>query len=585
MTTVKNTIQSVVQPYIKFHNLASKKHKILNVVGGKECMQQFIDLKYEPNENQVFILGGDYEDDLNIDDKLDAIFFRQSFQKSKKNPNELLIPSSYGSVAGDATMSPCEITEKPKISFCGSKTSHPCRKELFDMLENSQHLACNFEYTLVPCCGAVDPTIHEKSNNFNINLKSSEFTFCPRGNGNFSIRFYEALMSGRIPILLKSDNELPFENLVNWNESCVIANNKEELVERILQFHTTKDLINIQLKNKQLFQDLFVDNFDVLLMDELLKCKASLNSNIILIPKTINTTNEVFNMKKRCYPNFHQASVYALDLSKPFFFARGSGQESWISFNLEILKDETFANNTVVNASGNFFVEGCGIYFQNMDSAKKYATRHVAAFKKVHLFGAIDKTNHPFQLKFTELLSECDIDITLDIGLVFHPEYVGFNNVQMRQIFQNKRVLVVSSHKDSIDAQIPKLKHINPFLATCTFQTIRPPQTSCGNHGNLDWSQHLEPFLDTIQNVDDFDIALVAAGGYSILISEYIFETMKKSVIYPGGALQLWFGIMGNRWKSWWNYHTEGSREHWIEPLESDKPLNSERVDRNGAYW
>ncbi len=38
---------------------------------------------------------------------------------------------------------------------------------------------------------------------FDENMETSEFTFCPRGNGNFSIRFYESLYSGRIPIIIK----------------------------------------------------------------------------------------------------------------------------------------------------------------------------------------------------------------------------------------------------------------------------------------------------------------------------------------------------------------------------------------------
>ena len=60
---------------------------------------------------------------------------------------------------------------------------------------------------------------------------------------------------------------------------------------------------------------------------------------------------------------------------------------------------------------------------------------------------------------------------------------------------------------------------------------------------------------------------------------------MNKSVIYPGGGLQLYFGIMGNRWKKWWKYHRKGSEEYWIEPLDIDKPTNSHLIDGNGAYW
>ena len=46
---------------------------------------------------------------------------------------------------------------------------------------------------------------------------------------------------------------------------------------------------------------------------------------------------------------------------------------------------------------------------------------------------------------------------------------------------------------------------------------------------------------------DDFDVALVSAGGWGPLVQEFIAETLNKSSIYMGGALQLHFGIWGGR--------------------------------------
>ena len=84
-----------------------------------------------------------------------------------------------------------------------------------NILENSEKIVCNFNYITVPCAGAIDPEIEQKTFNFNDNMKLSEFVFCPRGNGNFSIRCYEALLSGSIPIILKSDSELPFNRYID----------------------------------------------------------------------------------------------------------------------------------------------------------------------------------------------------------------------------------------------------------------------------------------------------------------------------------------------------------------------------------
>jgi hypothetical protein len=583
------TVKYVTEPFYKFwHLIPDKNYKLLYTVGDKDLLINFIDNNYKKGENQIFILGGDYEDELNIDDKMDAIFFRQSFLKSKKKQNEMLIPSSYGCIAGDINMVPCEISDKPKISFCGSKNSHPCREPLFNILENSNDIDCNFIYITTPCCGLVDPEIDKKSKTFTDNLETSEFSFCPRGNGNFSIRFYEALMSGRIPILLETDNELPFEKYIDWNKICVISKNKDELIDDILFFYKNNDLIEIQQKCKQIFKEYFIDKFDILLMTNVMHYISSINNNIVLIPKNFPELSNIFHVNERSYPNFNQIEIYELDLTKKFFIARGSGQESWLSYTLHCLNQTDFAES-VINGSNTFFIEGCGIYLKNMDSAKKYAEGHINAFKKVHLYGAIDKINHHYQLKFTEMIANEKIDITTDIGLLFYPEFYYSNPNYMdilKKIYNNKKILVISSHKDSIEHQIPKLKYINPFLETCTFEVIRPPQTSCGNHNNTDWSEHLDTFFSQLQLVNDFDIALICSGGYSIFIAEYIYEKMNRSVIYPGGSLQLWFGIMGNRWKAWWNYYYyPDSKDYWIDPLDSDKPKNNHLVDGNGAYW
>lgn len=264
-------IEYVVEPYSKFINfLRSKDTEVLRITGGKEQWETYVNENYKKDCKQVFILGGDYEDELDfIDDKQDAIFFRQSFLASKKKKNELLIPSSYGCVAGDLDMYACEITDKPKISFCGSKYSHSCRQPLFNILENSEDISCNFNYCNIPCHGAVDPEIEQKAFNFNENMKLSEFVFCPRGNGNFSIRFYEALLSGRIPIVVKSDNELPFNRYIDWNKLCVISENVNTLVQDIINFYKNNDLIKIQKKCKETFQEYFIDNFDVLMLSEM----------------------------------------------------------------------------------------------------------------------------------------------------------------------------------------------------------------------------------------------------------------------------------------------------------------------------
>jgi len=50
-----------------------------------------------------------------------------------------------------------------------------------------------------------------------------------------------------------------------------------------------------------------------------------------------------------------------------------------------------------------------------------------------------------------------------------------------------------------------------------------------------------------------------------------------------GGALQIFFGIMGNRWLNRERV-TILQNEHWIRPVNEDMPINS-KLCENGCYW
>jgi hypothetical protein len=68
-----------------------------------------------------------------------------------------------------------------------------------------------------------------------------------------------------------------------------------------------------------------------------------------------------------------------------------------------------------------------------------------------------------------------------------------------------------------------------------------------------------------------------------MILSNYLYEELHTSVIYVGGALQLFFGIMGNRWKT--NptvLHAFDS--HWTSVKDEDKPIHPHLCE-NGCYW
>ena len=78
-------------------------------------------------------------------------------------------------------------------------------------------------------------------NEFINNIISSDYTLCFRGSGNYSLRFYETLCLGRIPLFIDTDCKLPFQNEIDWKSLCLWVNveNLENICEIIIDYHNS----------------------------------------------------------------------------------------------------------------------------------------------------------------------------------------------------------------------------------------------------------------------------------------------------------------------------------------------------------
>lgn len=86
------------------------------------------------------------------------------------------------------------------------------------------------------------------------NIQDNLYVFCLRGNGNFSIRFYEALIMGRIPVLVDTDIRLPLSDQIDWSKHCVIVP-EDVITDNLILFHSSKtdlELKEMQIANRKL---------------------------------------------------------------------------------------------------------------------------------------------------------------------------------------------------------------------------------------------------------------------------------------------------------------------------------------------
>lgn len=88
------------------------------------------------------------------------------------------------------------------FSFVGTGRSHRCRDQLFDLAQ-PRALVKRVDGHLNWDPKA--PGFDERRDDFAESLTRSAFVLCPRGRATSSIRFYETMAAGRVPVVLADD--------------------------------------------------------------------------------------------------------------------------------------------------------------------------------------------------------------------------------------------------------------------------------------------------------------------------------------------------------------------------------------------
>lgn len=265
--------------------------------------------------------------------------------------------------------------------------------------------------------------------------------------------------------------------------------------------------------------------------------------------------------------------------NKPFFIGRIAGCELKVAYcfqqgNLLDIVDELreLENNA-------------GIFTKNNESLRKYTQKLIESYDNCTVIAEWEQEGKVFAhtgsgqnyiTKRTPNTPKVD-------ARALEPYYFKDN---WMPALKGKKILIIHPFSKTLIKQVQNIKKIFPrksWFEDCEIQFAIPPLTLAGNHEGKDWQEHLNPFLESLKMSTDFDIALVAAGGYGMLVADYIFKDMGKSVMYIGGALQLFFGIIGKRWFDNKDI-LKLVNDDWIRPSKDDKPNNFTNVEK-GCYW
>ena len=151
------------------------------------------------------------------------------------------------------------IIKADKQSFYPSSIK---RAKYLAILEEGKNVETNFIFRHSYRAGLHSVATQKASSlQFYNNIYHNAYTFCLRGVGNFSVRFYETLAVGRIPVLIDTDCRLPLADKIPWEKHCVIINEKEitTMANVIEAFHnrlTPVAFDALQQSNRLLWQTL-----------------------------------------------------------------------------------------------------------------------------------------------------------------------------------------------------------------------------------------------------------------------------------------------------------------------------------------
>jgi hypothetical protein len=179
--------------------------------------------------------------------------FASSIYRSH-NPQEIAIPATTEDLSDKIPFVPRVKGEKPLVSFCGYAelnswgarakylltnagldlaawvTQNPTtpaykrgiyfRRKAMQVLASDPRIDTAFiiRNAFSGKSGKEAPDSERARQKYLDNVVNSDFVLCPKGDGNYSSRFYRALNMGRIPILIDTDMALPFEKILDYSK-------------------------------------------------------------------------------------------------------------------------------------------------------------------------------------------------------------------------------------------------------------------------------------------------------------------------------------------------------------------------------
>lgn len=217
----------------------------------KKHIEETITLADQYHKEVIVFVRGDLSHDVHIEN---AIVFKPSIYKHDKRAKEVIFASLARDLSLETPVVLRHKSDKPSVSFCGYAGFPFLKTHLKYLAKNAwldftsvilqQPELCAYKrgiyfrrvsLTRLASDSRIDTRFIVRKAFFHQtgldpghmrqeylkNMSDADFVLCPKGDGNYSMRFYEALSLGKIPILIDTDMILPFEQIIDYSR-CIV---------------------------------------------------------------------------------------------------------------------------------------------------------------------------------------------------------------------------------------------------------------------------------------------------------------------------------------------------------------------------
>ena len=260
--------------------------------------RQFAQYAYEHKKRVIIFRWRSNDAEIPFEN---AIVFSVDLYKSRRRANEFAMPTWAEDLAKTYLNGQIQLRQKndrPVVGFCGYAPPlaisfgseyvkdnlrviasqlgvtrlipafgrFATRARAIKLLEKNEYVQPNFitrdhfafdgRGVLLP--GGSEEKANEFRHDFVNNMLNSDYILCARGGATCSIRLYETLSCGRIPIFIDTDCVLPFDFAIDWRKYCIWVTEKElpHLAKKVRDFHeniSARDFVDLQRECRQLY--------------------------------------------------------------------------------------------------------------------------------------------------------------------------------------------------------------------------------------------------------------------------------------------------------------------------------------------